>query len=117
METINDIILQTQQELRRGTLVISVLASLKDAQYGYSLIQHLEQKGISIEGNTLYPLLRRLEKQTLLESKWDVDSSKPRKYYVVTKNGILVLEALQQTWLETVKKMNDLLGGLLWTTH
>ena len=65
-------------ELRRGTLILSVLSQLQEAQYGYSLIVRLQEKGIEIDAGTLYPLLRRLEKQELLESSWDVESAKPR---------------------------------------
>lgn len=46
-------------EFRRGTLIMVVLAQLNKPMYGYSLVKELEGKGISIEGNTLYPLLRR----------------------------------------------------------
>jgi DNA-binding PadR family transcriptional regulator len=58
-------------DLRRGTLVLAVLSCLKEAKYGYSLLQDMEQQGIRIEANTLYPLLRRLETQGLLKSDWD----------------------------------------------
>ena len=58
-------------EFRRGTLIMVVLAQLNKPMYGYSLIKELEGKGISIEGNTLYPLLRRLESQGLLKSEWE----------------------------------------------
>ena len=50
-------------ELRRGTLTISVLSQMKEPKYGYALVQSLEEKGITIDPNTLYPLLRRLESQ------------------------------------------------------
>lgn len=58
-------------EFRRGTLIMVVLAQLNKPMYGYSLVKELEGKGISIEGNTLYPLLRRLESQGLLKSEWE----------------------------------------------
>ena len=58
-------------ELRRGTLVLSVLSQLAQPRYGYSLVQGLESKRVSIDPNTLYPLLRRLEKQGLLYSEWE----------------------------------------------
>ena len=48
-------------ELRRGTLTISVLSQMKEPKYGYALVQSLEEKGVAIDPNTLYPLLRRLE--------------------------------------------------------
>ncbi|HBL50179.1 MAG TPA: PadR family transcriptional regulator, partial [Firmicutes bacterium] len=59
------------RELRRGTIVISVLSQLQDQAYGYNLVNSLSEKGFNIEADTLYPLLRRLENQGLLESSWD----------------------------------------------
>lgn len=53
-------------ELRRGTLVLSVLSQMDVPRYGYSLVQCMEEKGVAIDPNTLYPLLRRLERQGLL---------------------------------------------------
>ena len=77
-------------EFRRGTLIMVVLAQLNKPMYGYSLVKELEGKGISIEGNTLYPLLRRLESQGLLKSEWETGAAKPRKYYIITEDGKLV---------------------------
>lgn len=65
-------------ELRRGTLVLSVLSQMDVPRYGYSLVQCMEEKGVAIDPNTLYPLLRRLERQGLLESRWETDGPKPR---------------------------------------
>ena len=66
-------------ELRRGTQTISVLSQMKEPKYGYALVQSLEEKGVAIDPNTLYPLLRRLQNQGLLESKWETSGAKPRK--------------------------------------
>ncbi len=86
------------QELRRGTLVISVLSQLKEAQYGYSLVQRLAEKGLDIEQNTLYPLLRRLEKQGLLDSDWEVTGTRPRRYYRLSEDGKEMLTYLKNEW-------------------
>ena len=69
-------------EFRRGTLIMVVLAQLNKPMYGYSLVKELEGKGISIEGNTLYPLLRRLESQGLLKSEWETEATKPKTYEI-----------------------------------
>ena len=82
-----DLMANLTSELRRGTLILSVLSQLGEAKYGYALVQSLEEKGVEIDPNTLYPLLRRLEKQGLLSSEWDVGESKPRKYYRRTPMG------------------------------
>lgn len=86
------------QELRRGTVVLAALASLSEPRYGYALLEHLAGAGIDVEGNTLYPLLRRLEKQGLLTSEWNTDESRPRKFYALTAEGRDVLTALTQEW-------------------
>lgn len=109
MSDIREIIEQTKQELRRGYIVLTVLALLNKPHYGYSLIQTLEDKGIPIEGNTLYPLLRRLEKKGLLKSEWETDGSKPRKYYLITSDGELVLKALVDTYRESRQSLDHIL--------
>jgi DNA-binding PadR family transcriptional regulator len=96
-------------ELRRGTVVLSVLSQLQEPQYGYSLVEVLREKGIPVEAGTLYPLLRRLESQQLLESMWDTDGTKPRKYYALTKHGRDMLELLSKEWQDVTKSMIGLL--------
>lgn len=96
-------------ELRRGTIVLSVLSQLKSPQYGYSLVVLLEEKGIPVEAGTLYPLLRRLEKQEILESSWDVDSAKPRKYYKLSEGGINIYNKLCNQWFRMVENMDNIL--------
>jgi DNA-binding PadR family transcriptional regulator len=85
-------------ELRRGTVVLAALASLDEPRYGYALLEHLAAAGIEVEGNTLYPLLRRLEKQGLLTSEWNTDESRPRKFYTLTAQGAAVRDALTRDW-------------------
>ena len=88
------------QELRRGTLTLCVLGALRTPLYGYLLQQQLAEAGITIEQNTLYPLLRRLEKQGLLESIWNVEESRPRRYYHTNAAGLQALEELATAWRE-----------------
>ncbi|MDQ0230865.1 PadR family transcriptional regulator [Metabacillus malikii] len=98
-------------ELRRGTLTLAVLSQLKTPQYGYSLVQLLEKSGISIEQSTLYPLLRRLEKQELVTSSWDTSENRPRRYYVLSELGIDVLAHLKKEWEKMSKELYNLLKG------
>jgi len=104
-ELLDNIIL----ELRRGTLVMIVLINLKTKEYGYSLINKLQALGISIEQNTLYPLLRRLEKQSLVESIWDTSESRPRKYYKISDLGSSILESVLEEWQNTNNIINHML--------
>ncbi len=97
------------QEMRRGALILAVLSQLNKDRYGYSLIDSLAEQGLVIEQGTLYPLLRRLESQGLLESQWNVEGPRPRRYYVLSENGRLVLSWLTQDWYELAKVMSRLL--------
>jgi len=99
------------QELRRGTIVLAVLSQLKKEMYGYSLVQILGEKGMPVEANTLYPLLRRLESQGLLQSSWETSGAKPRKYYAITEQGKTVYELLLTQWEKISFGMYDLLHG------
>ncbi|MGG5332509.1 hypothetical protein IGI46_003676 [Enterococcus sp. AZ163] len=85
-------------EMKRGSLVLAVLGSLKSPYYGYALLQEMQDKGIEIEANTLYPLLRRLEKQGLLTSDWDTTESRPRKYYTLNQQGVKISRELLKEW-------------------
>ena len=96
-------------ELRRGVLSIAVLSQLTKEEYGYSLLKALSDKGMEIDQSTLYPLLRRLESQGLLQSNWRiVDEARPRRYYVISPQGRAVLTKLKREWsamTETMQKM------------
>ncbi|WP_050183925.1 PadR family transcriptional regulator [Domibacillus robiginosus] len=98
-------------ELRRGTLTLAVLSQLHTPQYGYSLVQRLEEAGIAIEQSTLYPLLRRLEKQKLVTSSWDTTESRPRKYYLLSGHGTEVYRQLKREWKKMTLELKPLLKG------
>lgn len=97
-------------ELRRGSLSLAVLGSLREPRYGYALLQTLTEQGIEIEANTLYPLLRRLESQELLTSDWDTSENRPRKYYVVSLKGKEALAQLMQEWEKMQKSITAICG-------
>ena len=109
MSEMNEIMMSLTQELRRGTVVLSVLSQLNQPEYGYTLVKNMEDKGVKVDTNTLYPLLRRLEKQEILTSEWDTDGTKPRKYYKRTKFGDAVYLKLLEQWREMTASMERLL--------
>lgn len=100
---------QASLEIRRGTLVLSVLSLLDEKMYGYSLIQVLSKKGLVIDQSTLYPLLRRLEKQGFLISDWSVEESRPRKYYSLSKDGLIFRNDLHYEWSKNSQIIEKLL--------
>lgn len=83
----DDLLGTHRQELRRGTVVLACLLALREPGYGYGLLKTLQSAGIPSDGNTVYPLLRRLEERGLLESEWNTEESRPRKFYTTTKAG------------------------------
>jgi len=106
---IEDLMSSLTVELKRGTLVLLVLSQLYNPEYGYSLVQKLEDKNVGIEAGTLYPLLRRLEKQQLLTSSWDTTESRPRKFYVLSEQGKQVYHRLKNEWESISKQVEQLL--------
>ena len=97
-------------ELRRGVIVLAVLSSLDQEQYGYSLMKLLSERGLEVEQGTLYPLLRRLEGQGLLESSWRIEEGRPRRYYVISSQGRRSLPQLKAEWQAIVKTMSRVLS-------
>lgn len=99
------------QELRRGTLILLVLSQMKEPMYGYNLVKKLNDNDIPIDANTLYPLMRRLEGQGLLQSQWETGEGKPRKYYKITEDGAAVLEKTKNYWKKFSGNVDTLLEG------
>lgn len=87
-----------RQELRRGTIVLACLLLLARPNYGYALLTALESAGFAVDANTLYPLLRRLEKQGLVTAEWNTDESRPRKFYVTSGEGAVLARTLTADW-------------------
>ena len=85
-------------ELRRGSLILAVLAELQNERYGYLLRKELANRGLDIDQNTLYPLLRRLESQGLLSSQWREEHKRRKRFYRISADGKMVLKQLIHEW-------------------
>jgi len=85
-------------ELRRGCLVLAVLAQLREEHYGYTLRKALANDGLEIEESTLYPLLRRLETQGLLTSEWREEDKRNKRFYRLSRDGKVILKQLLEEW-------------------
>jgi PadR family transcriptional regulator, regulatory protein PadR len=96
-------------ELRRGCLVLAVLAALRTEQYGYTLRKSLAADGLEIDENTLYPLLRRLESQGLLLSEWREEDKRNKRFYKLSPAGKVILKQLAAEWAN----MNASLKGIV----
>jgi PadR family transcriptional regulator PadR len=100
-------------ELRRGCLVVAVLAALREEQYGYTLRKALAEHGMDIDEGTLYPLLRRLESQGLLSSEWREQDKRNKRFYRLSHDGELILKQLVGEWRAMDEALNGILNGNL----
>jgi PadR family transcriptional regulator, regulatory protein PadR len=100
-----------RSELRRGSLILAVLAQLRSEQYGYTLRKALADHGMEIEESTLYPLLRRLESQGLLRSEWREEDKRNKSFYVLSTDGQEVLEQLLAEWRSLDSSLSEIVGG------
>ena len=95
---------------RRVGIACVLKASLKQEQYGYSLKRALSETGVEIDEGTLYPLLRRLESQGLLDSHWSLEQERPRRYYRISPVGKDVLRGLTKEWKSLTGTLERLLS-------
>ena len=106
----NELLQNTTLELRRGVIVMAVLSQLEEEQYGYSLLKLLADQGLELDQGTLYPLLRRLESQGLLQSVWRLEEARPRRYYVISPEGQKILPQLKEEWAGIVAMLEKMLA-------
>ena len=97
-------------ELRRGCLVLAVLAQLRTEHYGYTLKKELNDRGMDIDEGTLYPLLRRLETQGLLVSEWREEDKRNKRFYRLSADGARVLEDLLAEWQQLNASVETIVG-------
>jgi DNA-binding PadR family transcriptional regulator len=106
-----DVYEKLRQELRRGALVVGVLAALRTERYGYTLRKVLADEGLEIDEGTLYPLLRRLESQGLLVSAWREEDKRNKRFYRLSEDGAALLEHLIGEWDRLDGVIRGLTGG------
>lgn len=107
--TNHDLFENLRLELRRGSLILAVLAALRKEQYGYTLRKTLADQGMAIDEGTLYPLVRRLETQGLLVSEWREEDKRNKRFYRLSSEGKVVLKQLLAEW----HSINSSLNGIL----
>lgn len=104
-----DLFSNLRLELRRGLLVLAVLAQLRREHYGYTLRKELAALGMEMDEGTLYPLLRRLESQGLLQSEWREENNRQKRFYKLSRDGRQILKQL----LSELEKINASLTRIL----
>lgn len=97
-------------ELRRGCLILAVLAALRSEQYGYTLRKALADEGMEIDEGTLYPLLRRLETQGLLTSQWREQDKRNKRFYRLSSEGKLILRQLLDEWHRIGASLDEIIS-------
>lgn len=101
-----------KSQIARGTLEYCILLMLQAKTcYGYEILQKLSgYPVIASTESTVYPLLRRLQKEGFLQSSWQ-DSTEglpPRKYYSLTPEGSAYLQALDEEWQNLLSAVSGL---------
>ena len=101
-------------EFKKGGVQLSIIALLsKGKKYGFQIIKELRERSdgyFDLKEGTLYPALHRLEKRGYLKSEWVTEGDRPpRKYYVLTKEGRLILKTATKEWQHMVKSMKNVL--------
>src|ERR1700744_584441 len=90
----DDLFEKLRLELRRGSLILAVLAALTVERYGYPLRKVLADAGLEIDEGALYPMLRRLETQGLLTSEWREEDKRSKRFYRLSTDGVAILRRL-----------------------
>jgi PadR family transcriptional regulator, regulatory protein PadR len=109
----HEILENLRLELRRGCLILAVLAELRSERYGYTLRKALAERGLEIEEGTLYPLLRRLESQGLLVSQWREEDKRNKRFYRLSQNGKAVLKQLAAEWTAISRTLEEILENAI----
>ena len=105
----DDLFEKLRIELRRGSLIVAVLAALREERYGYTLRKALEDAGLPIDEGALYPLLRRLESQGLLTSEWREEDRRNKRFYRLSPDGETILAELTAEWRAIGDSINRML--------
>jgi DNA-binding PadR family transcriptional regulator len=106
-----DILESMRLELRRGSLILAVLGTLRSEKYGYTLRAELAEQGIEIDEGALYPMLRRLETQGLLTSEWREDAKRQKRFYRLSADGAAALKHLVEEWRGLNRALDTILEG------
>jgi PadR family transcriptional regulator PadR len=104
-----------KSELLKGSTEIILLTLLNEkVMYGYEIAKKIEEESegyLQFKEGTLYPTLKRLETEGLVESYWQSSNEGPRrKYYTITKTGNKIMGDLQKEWGLFQRAMNRMVG-------
>jgi DNA-binding PadR family transcriptional regulator len=100
-----------RQELRRGSLVLAVLAAFRTERYGAEGLEKLRSAGTEIEPGALYPMLRRLEGQGFLSSDRRQEEGRLKRFYRTTPSGEQALLLLRSEQERLAESLSELIGN------
>lgn len=104
------------KQIKKGTLELAILSYIEkndEKAYGYDLIKSLTDEGIETDGNTVYPILRRLENNGLIMPTWSTKDNQPKKFYKITEAGQRVLNRMKKEWLKYNDKIKNFIKNEL----
>lgn len=91
-------------------IVLAVISADEKGTYGYKITQDVKER-IDISESTLYPVLRRLQKDECLDSFNKEFQGRNRKYYKITSKGFAQLELYKTEWDSYSKNISKLFKG------
>jgi PadR family transcriptional regulator PadR len=108
-----------RSQLLKGLGELALLGLLKSGPaYGLQILDGLRQDaGLQIAEGSIYPLLHRLERAGMVRSKWTLEDegARPRKYYALTDEGSVELEAVAAEWMAVSASLTAFLQRRLGT--
>jgi PadR family transcriptional regulator PadR len=102
-----------ESQARKGSLELVVMSALsRQEYYGYELVEHLHSAcRLDVKDGTLYAILIRLQKEGLVQHRWEHMASGPaRKYYSLTKAGVSALSSMRALWLDIARAVETTRG-------
>ena len=92
-------------------IVLAVVSKEPEGTYGYKITQDVRE-AIEVSESTLYPVLRRLQKEDCLEV-YDLEfGGRNRRYYKITEKGMVQLKLYDSEWENYSKKINIIFEGV-----
>ena len=90
------------------TVVLAVVS--KEGTYGYKITQDV-RKALEVSESTLYPVLRRLQKDSCLEVYDQECAGRNRRYYKITGSGEAQLQMYRNEWMDYSRKITAMFAG------
>ena len=91
-------------------IVLAVVSQEEQGTYGYKITQDVRQI-MEVSESTLYPVLRRLQKDDYLET-YDMEfAGRNRRYYRLTSNGMIKLDEYRKSWIDYKRTIDEILLG------